>query len=119
MSARDGCRRVVVLQRERAQLVLEERLSVVVAYSDDLGCLAEPVRWDESEDDFELVVLETARIDEAIVRDVERIVLEARAPAAEVDASRLIPSQISWSRDLGGVGLAVEYVERDLATLAG
>src|SRR5215216_1191792 len=89
--AREDLLRLCVLPRERAELVLVERLTAVVADRHDLSDLPSVLQGNEPEGDFEHVVVEAAlRDDETFRRDDELRVLEvgtpSPTPATEVNA---------------------------------
>ena len=103
-----------VLPRERAEFVLVERLTPVVADRHDLRRLPASLTRDESEDDLECVVAVVALANEVVPWSGELRVLEAGNPAAEVNA---VPGRARLRHT--GVDLAIEHVQRDLTALAG
>lgn len=119
--AREDLLRLRVLPRERAELVLVERLAAVIADCHDLRGLPPVLQGDEPEGDFEYIVVETVlRDDETFRRDDELGVLEAGTPsptpATEVNA---VGGPARPRSDLSRIGLAIEHVQCDLATLTG
>jgi hypothetical protein len=109
----------LILRDESTELVLVERLAVIVADRHDFRSLTDLVRSDEAKDDVECVVLKVTGIDEMFHRDAELCVFETRRPASEMNGLDILAGQHADLLDGGRIGLAFEHVERDLSTLAG